>query len=41
VSIRDSNEEVYEMKTDGSEQTDLTNAPASDDYEPAWHPGKQ
>ncbi len=37
---RDGNNEVYQMGTDGSEQTDLTNAPDSDDYEPAWHPGK-
>jgi hypothetical protein len=27
------------MKRDGSDQTDLTDEPASDDYEPAWHPG--
>ena len=38
---RDGDYEVYEMKRDGSYQTDLTNAPASNDYEPAWHPGKQ
>ncbi|HEY6714620.1 MAG TPA: hypothetical protein VI055_20415 [Rubrobacter sp.] len=37
VSIRDSNEEVYEMKTNGADPTNLTNNPASD-YEPAWQP---
>ena len=34
---RDGDYEVYAMNSDGSDQTNLTNAPASDDYEPAWH----
>ena len=36
---RDGNDEVYEMRANGSNPTNLTNAPASYDYEPAWHPG--
>jgi TolB protein len=37
VSERDGNEEIYLMKADGSEQTNLTKNPADDSY-PAWSP---
>ncbi len=37
TSDRDGNNEIYVMKADGSEQTRLTNNPASDLY-PAWSP---
>jgi hypothetical protein len=35
VSTRDGNQEIYVMKADGSQQTDISNNPA-DDYHPAW-----
>lgn len=37
VSERDSNQELYVMNADGTEQTRLTNHPAADDW-PAWSP---
>ncbi len=41
MSKRDGNAEIYAMNTDGSEQINLTQHPASD-YAPAWSPnGKQ
>jgi Tol biopolymer transport system component len=38
TSRRDGNDEIYVMGTNGSNQTNLTNAPASADIEPAWSP---
>jgi len=37
ASYRDGNHEIYVMNADGSNQTNLTNNPASDDY-PSWSP---
>ncbi len=37
ASYRDGNHEIYVMNADGSNQTNLTNNPASDDY-PSWTP---
>ena len=37
VSLRDGNEEVYVVDTDGSGETNLTNNPASD-FDPDWSP---
>jgi len=37
LSDRDGNNEIYVMNADGSEQTNLTNNPASD-YSPSWSP---
>jgi TolB protein len=36
---RDGNYEVYKMRADGSNPTNLTNKPALD-YEPTWQPRK-
>ncbi|NUO79405.1 PD40 domain-containing protein [candidate division KSB1 bacterium] len=33
---RDGNYEIYSMNADGSHQTNLTNSPASSDYDPDW-----
>jgi Tol biopolymer transport system component len=38
VSDRDGNLEIYIMKADGSDQTNLTNFPQSSDEAPAWSP---
>ena len=37
ASYRDGNHEIYVMNADGSEQTNLTNNPAADEY-PSWSP---
>lgn len=37
ISGRDGNDEIYVMDSDGSEQTRLTNNPASDGS-PTWQP---
>ena len=37
VSVRDGNDEVYTMNSDGSDQINLTNNPA-DDWFPTWSP---
>lgn len=37
MSLRDGNPEIYVMNVDGSEQTRLTNHPASDN-QPVWSP---
>jgi Tol biopolymer transport system component len=39
-SIRDENHEIYKVKTDGTDDTDLTNDPATD-LEPDWSPDGQ
>ena len=41
ASNRDGNFEIYNMNSDGSEQINLTNNPANDEY-PSWSPdGKE
>ncbi|MHA2274716.1 MAG: TolB family protein, partial [Candidatus Kariarchaeaceae archaeon] len=37
ASYRDGNHEIYVMHADGSNQTNLTNNPAADEY-PSWSP---
>lgn len=39
VSDRDGNAEIYAMNPDGTNQTNLTNNPAGDEY-PSWSPGQ-
>src|SRR4030042_2832495 len=37
-SYRDGNMEIYVMNADGTGQTNLTNYPGANDYNPAWSP---
>lgn len=38
VSNRDGDQEIYLMDTNGDNEVNLTNAPASNDYAPVWSP---
>ena len=40
VSSRDGNREIYIMNADGSEPVNLSNSPQTDEFSPAWRPGR-